>query len=405
MATQLTSETKAALTALLAEYAPAPSATTTPSRPGTVVGITNKDGVVFVGAAGVDSMDNNTPMKEDSVFWIASCTKMITGIAAMQLVEQGKLKLDDPVGKLIPELEDPDILVGGNAKDGFQYKKASTKITMRHLMTHTAGFSYSWYNALLKEWCDAQGKNEFCGEKLVWPLSHEPGTQYDYGINMDWAGHVIDKITGVSLGDYCQKNIFDPLGLKDITFDLASQPDLNKRLVKMHGGDLASTKYWESEHLEFSRNNQAHSGGAGVFSTASDYLQIIAALLNNGVGPNGTRILKSETVESMFEDQLEHLRPQKVMEATFPSTDTSLAGDTLTLGTAEDPKGWGLSFMLDLKGQAQWGGIANLFWHLDRKRGIGSMILNNILPYGDAAFYKLEDDVLDTINKEGALVA
>ncbi|KIY65440.1 beta-lactamase/transpeptidase-like protein [Cylindrobasidium torrendii FP15055 ss-10] len=381
--------------------------------PGTVVGINNTEGkLLFLKAVGTCNIDSGESMKADQIFWIASCTKLITGIAAMQLVEQGKLDLEATVSGVLPELAEPDIIAHSTSPFDIHTRKAKTAITFRMLLTHTAGFSYSWYSQGIRHWTLAHQTNEFTAEPLKMPLVHEPGEAFEYGISMDWMGLAIERISGLKLGDYCDKYIFGPLGLKDITFDLPSRPDLLKRLHPMHRYDLSSKKFSVDDHITYTHKSTVHSGGAGIFSSAPDYLAIVAVLLNNGRGSNGAQILKPDTIELMFQPHEGDLVKRRALDSeTISTVDSSWDRSGMLLWPGIS-KGWGYSFLLNLEDipggrkaySAEWGGIANLYWHADRTSGVGSVVFNNIEPYSDPAFFKLQGDVHAILYKPGNLV-
>ncbi|TVY65742.1 Acyltransferase mokF, partial [Lachnellula suecica] len=191
--------------------------------PGCVFISINKNGdEILSHASGLRGVDSKEKMDLESVFWIASCTKMIGGIAVMQLVEQGKLGLDDAdaIEKIAPELRDMKILKGFDEQDKPILVEKKTRITLKHLLTHTAGFGYTFFNPEIRKYGFPAGIDEFSGraEDMTAPLLFEPGTKFNYGTNIDWAGLIVERISGLSLNDYCQKHIFAPLDIKNISF-------------------------------------------------------------------------------------------------------------------------------------------------------------------------------------------
>ena len=282
--------------------------------PGVVFAAVNKEGdIIFENASGKVGADQEEPMTMETVFWIASCTKMITGIACMQLVEQGKLKLDDveSVEKLCPELKAVKVL---NDKGELEEKKKG--ITLRMLLSHTAGFGYSFFNPKLIKHYGALGLDEFSGayyDFLSQPLVNQPGSRWEYGINIDYAGLCVERQTGMSLNDYFQKHIFEPMGVKYI--NMFPSPEMVHKLAWMNArspdGKLALNKAGHinrkslyaktKEEVETTFN----AGGAGCFARPRDYCQVIATLLNDGKHPkSGAQILKKETVDEMFTNQI-----------------------------------------------------------------------------------------------------
>lgn len=260
--------------------------------PGLSVVVVGRDGKeLFAHAAGKRGVLSSEPMTLDNVFWIASCTKMIVGVACMQLVEQGKLHLDngDELEKLCPELRDVKVL----QRDGSLAEK-NKQITLRMLLSHTgmfssfcdsttfsnisAGFGYTFFNERLRDFSAPIGFDEFSGniKDMLQPLVHQPGEGWEYGVNIDFAGLALERATGLSLNDYLQKNIFQPLGLNNIS--MLPTEDMKKRLAYMHQRKHDSSLI-PRDHLlrkplvvdASEAPNVFNSGGAGCFSRPSDY--------------------------------------------------------------------------------------------------------------------------------------
>ncbi|EEA21903.1 hypothetical protein TMatcc_008670 [Talaromyces marneffei ATCC 18224] len=390
----------------------------TPSVAGLVYCAVDRNGdILFNHASGSRGLApfNGDPMTLDTVFWMASCTKMITGIACMQLVEQGKLSLDDvqQVEKIAPELRDVKALEG-DLKSGFKLVDKDRGITLRMLLNHTAGFGYPFDNSKLRDYSLPIGYDEFAGNTddiLGLPLINQPGTMFDYGVNLDWAGILVERITGLSLNEYFQKHIFAPLGIKDISFFPGA--DMKRRLAYMHrreeDGSLHVTDHlyrfalMEKKASDSGAEERFCSGGAGCFGTIGDYCKIIAVLLNNGTCPKTkAQILKPETVDEMYKDQLPDLPRYINKPAQSAKPHLAKHAPVRPLPAHEDEsttEGWGLTFALNHNakesgrkpGSASWEGIANLFWWADRESGVGGMIGSQILPYGDVAMLDVND--------------
>lgn len=370
--------------------------------PGVVYKIINKDGTtVFEHASGLRGLETDKPMTLDTVFSIASCTKLITAIAAMQLVEQGKLDLDSErqVDQLAPELRDVKVLDGG--PDGkLQLVEKKTKITLRMLLTHTAGFSYSFANPKLKKWYDPIGIFE-SDESTIFgqPLVNQPGEKFEYGVNMDWAGRLVERVSGLSLDEYCQKFIMKPLRLSETTY-FPSQ-DMKERLAFIHerkeNGNIQVSQHGHlfRQSLLASTPEEikatVNSGGGGMFSTVPGYCEILATLLNHGTHPKtGTQILKRSTVDEMLKNQLPDL-PDFARNLSPPAKPYYVNGaPEMYPQQGNPPQGWGLSFFKLLEagptgrstGSVFWSGLFNLIWWVDFERGIAGMIASQILPFG-----------------------
>ncbi|KAH7067549.1 beta-lactamase/transpeptidase-like protein [Paraphoma chrysanthemicola] len=364
--------------------------------PGTSVVVVGKDGKeLFAYSAGKRGLNSSEDMNLENVFWIASCTKMIAGIACMQLVEQGKLHLDDgdEIEKLIPELKDLKVL----QKDGKLVDK-NKKITLRMLLSHTAGFGYTFFNNELRDYSHPIGFDEFSGniKDILQPLIRQPGEGWEYGVNIDFAGLALERSTGLSLNDYCHKNIFEPLGLKSIS--MFPTTDMKKRLALMHqrksDGSLIGRDHLLRKPLVVESADVKtvfNSAGAGAFSKPSDYAQIIATLLNNGTSPTtGAQILKKETVDQMFTNQIPEF-PEFGRQG-IPDAKPDLTNPLGEIYPVEGnpPQGWGLTFMLSNGGPTGrskttgfWAGLPNCWWWADREKGVGGIVCSQILPFGD----------------------
>ncbi|KAH7083687.1 beta-lactamase/transpeptidase-like protein [Paraphoma chrysanthemicola] len=364
--------------------------------PGTSVVVVGKDGKeLFAYSAGKRGLNSSEDMNLENVFWIASCTKMIAGIACMQLVEQGKLHLDDgdEIEKLIPELKELKVL----QKDGKLVDK-NKKITLRMLLSHTAGFGYTFFNNELRDYSHPIGFDEFSGDikDILQPLIRQPGEGWEYGVNIDFAGLALERSTGLSLNDYCHKNIFEPLGLKSIS--MFPTPDMKKRLALMHqrksDGSLIGRDHLLRKPLVVESadvKSVFNSAGAGAFSKPSDYAQIIATLLNNGTSPTtGAQILKKETVDQMFTNQIPEF-PDFGRQG-IPDAKPDLTNPLGEIYPVEGnpPQGWGLTFMLSNGGPTGrskttgfWAGLPNCWWWADREKGVGGIVCSQILPFGD----------------------
>lgn len=364
--------------------------------PGTSIVVVDRDGKeIFAHAAGKRGVNSSEDMTLDNVFWIASCTKMIAGIAVMQLVEQGKLHLDDgeEMEKLVPELKNTKVL----GKDGKLVEKEK-KITLRMLLTHTAGFGYSFFNNELRDFAHPAGFDEFSGDMndILQPLTFQPGEGWQYGVNIDFAGLALERQTGMSLNEYCHRNIFEPLGLKTIT--MFPTEEMKKKLAFMnhrkHDGTLIPRDHLLRKPLVVSSEGAKdvlNSAGAGAFSKPSDYAQIIATLLNDGTSPTtGKQILKKETVDLMFTNQVEKF-PDFGRQG-IPASKPDLTNPLPDLYPVENnaPQGWGLTFMIANGGPTGrsrttgfWAGLPNCWWWCDREKGVGGIVCSQILPFGD----------------------
>jgi methyl acetate hydrolase len=350
--------------------------------PGVVAMAATQEGPVFRAACGKRALPNGAAMSEDSVFWIASMTKAITSTAAMQLVEGGKLELDGPIGKLLPELASPQVLEGFDAAGAPRLRPAKRAITLRHLMTHTAGFGYDTWNRDLLRYRELKGIPRLISCEnvaLTMPLTFDPGDKWEYGINIEWVGKAVERVSGKPLGSYFEENIFKPLGMKDTAFRLGA--DQRARLVGMHarqaGGSLEPMPFEVPQEPEF------QMGGGGLYGTAADYLAFQQAFLHEGRF-NGARILKPETVRLMAQNATGDLKVRQLKSAMPAySNDAEFFPGMV--------KKWGLGFMINTEevpggrsaGSLSWAGLGNTYFWIDQKQGVAGVILMQLLPFAD----------------------
>jgi CubicO group peptidase (beta-lactamase class C family) len=278
--------------------------------PGLVFTAVDKSGNTLVehaaGTVGVDSSDSMD--KDATLFWIASCTKLVTAIAVMQLVEQGKIPLDDAefVKKIAPEIKDKKVYA-----DGVTPAEKEKDVTVRMLLSHTAGFAYGFIDPRIGGSLEGRtgDKNDILNAKIL----NQPGSMWEYGLNIDWAGIILERVSGQYLGDYFAEHIFKPLGIKPEGASFFPTKDSQKVLAHLHQRD-ADGKLKEREHLfdgPLSKSSKAQqdeclqSGGAGLFAKPKEYVKILAALLNDGKSAQtGTQLLKKESVDLMWENQI-----------------------------------------------------------------------------------------------------
>ena len=204
--------------------------------PGIVAMATDGRDTLYEGAFGVRSLGDKASMTLDSVFWIASMTKAITSVACMQLVEQGRVGLHTPLGGLIPRLADPQVIDGFDADGKPRLRPAKRQVTLHDLLTHTAGYGYETWNADMVRYFQTSGRprmNTGLVAAIDQPLVFDPGERWEYSIAIDWAGQVIEAVTGQTLGAYFAEHIFTPLGMVDTQFGAP----VTDRLVGMHSRD------------------------------------------------------------------------------------------------------------------------------------------------------------------------
>jgi methyl acetate hydrolase len=265
--------------------------------PGVVAMAATAEGVIYSGAFGRRWLPDGPPMTSDAIFWIASMTKAITSTAAMRLVEEGKLKLDAPIGMVLPELAEPRVLAGFAADGEPQLRAAKRPITLRHLLTHTSGLGYDIWNRDLLRYRERVGIPELMScqnAALNMPLVFDPGERWEYGIGIDWAGKAIERVSDKLLQSYFDENLFGPLGMTDTVFKLTAER--RARLAGVHArqdnGSLEQMAFELPQEPEF------QMGGGGLYSTAADYLSFERLFLHEG-RRGSIRVLRPETIKLM----------------------------------------------------------------------------------------------------------
>jgi methyl acetate hydrolase len=352
--------------------------------PGVVAIAATREGPVYQGAFGRRALPDGAAMTADTVFWIASMTKAITSTAAMQLVEQGKLTLDGPIAGVLPELAAPQVLEGFDAAGEPRLRRARRPITLRHLITHTAGFVYDIWNADLGRYMEKRGIPGIIScenAALALPLIFDPGDKWDYGINIDWVGKAVERVSGQKLGDYFSEHLFGPIGMKDTGFKLT--PDRRARIAGMHSRSeddaLAPIPFEMPQEPEF------EMGGGGLYGTAADYLAFERLFLDEGRAAGGAQVLKPETVRLMAQNAIGELNVQ-LLKTAAPAYSNDAE---FFPGMA---KKWGLGFMISTAqvpggrspGSLAWAGLGNTYFWIDPAKGVAGVILMQLLPFADA---------------------
>ncbi len=357
--------------------------------PGVVAMAATRDGIVYQGAFGRRAIADGPPMTLDTVFRMASMTKAVTATAAMQLVEQGRLSLDAPVGDVAPGLAAPQVLEGFDAGGKPMLRPARGTITLRQLLTHTAGFGYDTWNADLLRYHREMGLPPARTGKLASlgaPLTFDPGTRWQYGISIDWAGRMVEAVSGMDLETYFRTHIFAPLGMTDTSYLV--RPHMEQRLATVYA---RTTNGLEALQLDPNPAREFFPGGGGLYATAGDYLTFLRMLLAGGT-LNGATILRRETVAEMAQNHIGPLlvEPLRSVVATSSNDVELFAGS---------PKKWGLSFLINTEpvpggratGSLAWAGLYNTYFWVDPTTGVAALILTQILPFGDAAVLHMLD--------------
>ena len=351
--------------------------------PGVVAMATDREGPLYEGGFGRRILGQESAMTPDTVVWIASMTKALTGTAAMQLVEQGKLDLSSPASEWVPELGAVQVLEGFDAAGKPRTRKPKQPITLRHLLTHTAGFSYEIWSTDIQRCQQATGLPGITScqnAALRTPLLFDPGERWEYGINIDFVGKAVERVSGRKLGAALRESLFEPLGMKDTSFRIT--PSMRQRLAKIHqrGDDDKLTPLMD---LEIPQEPEFEMGGGGLYGTAGDYLKFVRMILNDG-SAGGKRVLKAETVKTMSANHIGNVLVGALKTAMAP-----LSNDVDVFPGM--PKKWGLSFLINTQqaptgrsaGSLAWAGLANTYFWIDRAKGVGGVYLSQVLPFAD----------------------
>jgi CubicO group peptidase (beta-lactamase class C family) len=340
----------------------------------------SSDKILYSGAFGKRDSASGIDIQPDSIFQIASMTKAITSVAAMQLVERGKLKLDEPVARHLPELGKLEVLEGFDPAGRPVLRPARKAITLRHLLTHTSGFAYpNWSEEMFKYTQATAPIAQGVVAPLV-PLVFEPGTRWQYGYSADWTGRLVEAVSGLNLEQYFQRNILGPLGMNDTTFIFPK--DKFDRLVsqsrRQNGGPLQEVP------RAVPPKPAAFNGGGGLTSTAPDYIRFMQMILRYGRSGVRDEILTAKSVEMMSVNQIGGLRAG-ILKTFQPNVSSDV-----DMHPGEVDK-WGLGFLINQvaypggrsAGSLAWAGVFNTFYWIDPPRGICGVIMMQFLPFVD----------------------
>lgn len=353
--------------------------------PGVVAGVTDRDSDIYLGASGVRDLSSNIAMTTDTVFNIWSTTKAITGTAVLQLVESNDLDLRAPAKEYAPAIGELQVIEGFDDAGQPIMRPPARDVTTHDLLTHTAGFGYDFFNEKYKRLAEEHGQPSVATASraaLTTPLLFDPGTKWEYGTNIDWAGQVVEGIAGKRLGEVFAERIFAPLGMRESAF--APSADLLARKVRHHqreeDGTLTPSDFAAPIEPE------VDFGGHGLFSTVPDYLKFIRMWLNEGRSASGEQVLSPATVELGFQNQL----PDNLQVTMLPGVIPWLSNDAEFFPGLR--KGWSYTFQYNEEpwptgrptGAIGWAGLANLFYWIDRENGFGGYWATQILPFGDA---------------------
>jgi len=346
--------------------------------PGVVALVTDRRRVLYQGAFGVADVSTGRALTADAVFRIASMTKPITSAAAMQLIEQGRFGLDDPVEKYLPEFANLKVFESFDAATGaYRLRPASTPPTVRHILTHTSGLGYPFTSAILRDFKPQPGETYPFGG----PLLFDPGERWHYGTSTDVVGKLVEKVSGQKLEDYFRQHIFAPLQMSDTSYNVPQEKASRLVAAQQRAGErMDGTIVLQTPQPGLTIPEPI--GGGGLASTANDYGRFVRMLLN-GSELDGTRVLKAKTVTLMGQNHIGAVSVPALKTALPRSADFSFIAD------GRDK--WGLGFLITTDqvsgkrspGSLSWGGISNTYFWIDPSRGVASVILMQYLPFAD----------------------
>jgi CubicO group peptidase (beta-lactamase class C family) len=350
--------------------------------------VASPDSILYQGSAGVRDMSTGEPMSLDTIVRIASMTKAITSVAEMQLVEQGRIGLDDPVSQYLPGLTNVEVLDGFDSDGQPVLRPPKSPVTVRQLLTHTSGYVYEIWNTNAARNVALGGVPSISAGGAGFteaPLAFDPGTRWEYGIGSDVLGLLIASVSGQTLGQYFAHHIFEPLKMVDTYFEVPEEK--LDRLGTVHG---------KSESGELTpipltlRKAGFESGGGGLFSTAGDYTRFLQSILGGGEF-RGQRILSAESVELMAQNHIGDLDVSNLIKSSAPT----LSNDVNFMPGIE--KKFGLGFLINVDavpkgrsaGSLSWAGMYNSYFWIDREENVCAVLLTQILPFYDADVVEL----------------
>jgi methyl acetate hydrolase len=344
--------------------------------PGVVAMAANDQSVVYEGAFGLRNIAATTAMSSDTIFRIASMVKLLTSVAALQLVERGKLRLDEPAGHIDPTLGSVQILAGFDAKGAPQLRPPHKPITLRHLLSHTSGFSYPLWDPDVVRYLKAARNNPALPRR---PLMFEPGTKWAYGGSLDHVGRLVEIAGGASLDRYFRDHIAGPLGMHDTAFTITEKQRARQASLHVRSADGRLLP----QPFEKPIVPKVFSGGGGIYSTAPDYLTLLQALLNGG-SFRGTTILRPKMVALMSTNQIGDIEV-----GILRTANPALSNDVDFFPGVH--LRWGLGHMINVDavpdgrsaGSLTWAGLFNTYYWIDPTKRIAGVIMMQILPFAD----------------------
>ena len=347
--------------------------------PGVVALVTNRERVLYKNAFGVADVATGRPLASDALFRIASMTKPVTSVALMQLIEQGRIGLDDPAEKYLPELVGLKVFESFDAATGaYVLRPASKPPTVKHFLTHTSGLAYPFTSTIWRDFKPRAGETYPFGG----PLLFDPGERWHYSTSTDVCGKLVEVVSGQKLEAYFRQHIFAPLKMDDTSYNVPEAKGPRLVAQQQRNGERMDGEV-VLQNPQLGLTIAAPIGGGGLASTAEDYGRFVRMLLNGGA-LDGARVLKAETVALMGQNHIGAVSVPALKSALPRSADFTFIDD------GKDK--WGLGFLITANqvpgkrspGSLSWGGINNTFFWIDPARGVAGVIMMQYLPFADA---------------------
>ncbi|MAA76182.1 MAG: 1,4-butanediol diacrylate esterase [Salinisphaeraceae bacterium] len=354
------------------------------TTPGTAAMVADRSGLLYEQTAGVATLGGDAPFTVDTPQYIASMSKAITSTACMMLVERGQLSLDTTAADVLPWAANPQVLEGFDENGEPRLRAARSSPTLKQLLTHTGGYSYEIWNADVLRYQEKTGTPGVLAAAqgtVETALVADPGTQWEYGLNISVAGLMAAEVTGRDLGELLRELLFDPLGMDETCFILSD--DQKRRMASLHArgpdGQL------EVFPLIWEQDPQIKLGGEALYGTPADYMRFLRMLVNDGLF-EGRRLLSRDTMALMAGNQMGDLNVRPMRTAMPPlSNDTDFYPGM--------PQKWGLSFLINTQdspegrpaGSLSWAGLCNSYYWIDRSNGITGALFNQVMPFFDPA--------------------
>jgi len=332
--------------------------------------------VIYSGAFGMRDAGHRQPMTADTIFRIASMTKPVTSVALMQLVEQGRVMLDDPADKYLPAFRNLQVFDSFSTATGaYTLHRAARPPTVRELLTHTSGLAYNFVSPTVRDFKPREGEVFEAG-----PLVFEPGQRWHYGPSTLWVGKIVEAVSGRTLEAYLHERVFDPLGMRDTSFNVRTEDQARVATADTRRPDGS---FAEAPAAPIPTVTEFRGDG-GLFSTAVDYIRFEQMVLNDGRF-NGTVVLSPKSIAAMVSNQIGSLNVSALRTA-MPER----SSDFTFVDDGRDK--WGLGFLITSRGtpgkrsagSLSWGGINNTYFWIDRNRGVAGVIMMQFLPFADS---------------------